>query len=197
VAARLLHTPPPLTHALPQENLGKQGVCNGFIPSSFSRRRWPANKKKHKQSSGSFSFFQMCFLIFFFRYVSLQIFLWFTSPSPSLRVAGVWPKGCWRLGILHVGADGWGHARFCQVKESEREYRLVEGWAAASVGVLLEKGRPIWVCGRRRARAASVGGDGGLWAEGGNGCWAERLSCGGLVCQGKRMDLVRRDVNPV
>jgi len=98
VAARLLHTPPPLTHALPQENLGKQGVCNGFIHSSFSRRRWPANKKKHKQSSGSFSFFQMCFLIFFFQ-------ICFTANLSLVYVSISFASGgrCMTKGLLATG----------------------------------------------------------------------------------------------
>ena len=159
-----------------------------LLPSSFSRRRWPANKKKQKQSSGSFSFFQICFSTLFFSNLFHRIsffglhlhLLRFRSLAYDQRrlATGLISRRCKWMGTGSV--------------------LLSEGeWEGISSSWRVIGGRPIWVCGHRRARAASGRGDGGLWAGGGNDCWAGRLSCGGLVYEGKRIDLVRREARPV
>jgi hypothetical protein len=89
VAVRLLHALPPLAVHEPtrrrKKNQWTGWVWNGFLLSSSAVTC--KNKKKHKQSFSSFSFFSDLFLPAPFSDLQIfSFFFWVSSSSPLLRV---------------------------------------------------------------------------------------------------------------
>jgi hypothetical protein len=107
-------------------------------------------RKKHKQSSSSFSLFQICFSTLFFRSVSLQIFLWvyiFISFASGGRRMTRGLLACWRCRVVTAAGGcsaGWLWVLDVEMAEESEAAALL--WCSSGQG----KGQALAGFGRRK-----------------------------------------------